>query len=255
MNLIENKLYGNPDGAGSDKHKSVACYKAISECLERWAYYETVYGNSAKEYGFHIDPTTTGMAAFPGFTSRAAQNTAKNEALERWAIAEWWAGHLQTAQYKLNAINYIVLKIPNTGSVVISWHPVTALSAVVENVMAYGFAGGTTEKAALLKSQIELYRNTEVLTKYFKNSKAPSMSEMRLQEQRVLWFSTEDGYQLFQEKTDRSKKITIKNYTPQLIINKEISGPWSKYARTWRCLYKTSDSYFEHENQLKYFLF
>ena len=53
-NLKANYLYGNCDGSGTDSHKNLACYKAISEALERWAYWTLAGSEKGKEYGFDV---------------------------------------------------------------------------------------------------------------------------------------------------------------------------------------------------------
>ena len=87
-------LYSNVDGMGSDQNKSVAYFKAISEAMERWAFYSLTSSQHRNDFGFDIDSTSSGFAAFPGFTKRPAAYYARLEALERWALVSWWFGLL-----------------------------------------------------------------------------------------------------------------------------------------------------------------
>jgi len=249
--LIENKLYGNPDGTGSDKYKSTACYKAVSESLERWAYYAVGVSLQSKIYGFQIDSSTNGMSAFPGFTKQSARSTATFEALERWALTEWWSGKLCTKQFKTNNITFIEILIPNIGSVVIAWMPVPAL----KNVVAYGFAAAKTTVGAFTKSQAELFRNIFVLERHTKNSKSVQMSDLNIQEQRLLWFSTEAGHQNFLDKVNGSLNSLVKNIAPSFILDTEIIGPWSQYTTVWRCLFKLSVSHHDYNHDVNFFFF
>ena len=84
------QIYGSVDGTGAAKWKNQAIYRAISEAVERWAFRETHISSSRKKYGFDINATTDGMAAFPGITRTAARQAAFYEALERATICEWW---------------------------------------------------------------------------------------------------------------------------------------------------------------------
>ena len=251
INLIQNKLYGNPDGTGCDKYKSLACYKAISESLERWAYYVVGVDMKSELYGFQIDSSTNGMSAFPGFTKKYARKTAQLEALERWALVEWWNGKLRSLQFKINNISFIEILIPGACSVVISWTPVTTLNKVI----AYGFAAAETTTIAFKKSQVELYRNIFVLERYASNSKLVEVSDLIIQEQRLIWFSNEVGHQCFLNQVNRSLRSSITNPVPNLILDTEIIGPWSEYTTVWRCLFESSISHQEHDQEIDFFYF
>lgn len=249
--LIQNKLYGNPDGTGSDKYKSLACYKAISESLERWAYYVFGIKTQSEVYGFQIDSSTNGMSAFPGISKKIARTSAQLEALERWALVEWWLGKLSSLQFKINNINFIEILIPDICSVVISWMPVASLNKVI----AYGFAAAETTALAFEKSQVELYRNIYVLERHNRNPKPVDISKLVIQEQRLIWFSNEVGHQCFLDQVNKSLKSSIINAAPNLILDKEIIGPWSEYTTVWRCLFKSSISHHEYDHEVGFFFF
>src|SRR5437870_5431045 len=74
-------LYSSADGTGTDSVVSVARHKAVSEALERWAFHATVRSERAEEFGFDVDPSTCGMAAFPGLLRRQARRKAVLEAV------------------------------------------------------------------------------------------------------------------------------------------------------------------------------
>src|SRR4051794_3126512 len=48
-------------GTGVDPVASVARHKAVSEALERWAFHSLVRSERAEQFGFDVDPSTTGM--------------------------------------------------------------------------------------------------------------------------------------------------------------------------------------------------
>mgnify|MGYP001562072349 CR=1 FL=1 len=61
--VSKSDVYNNRDGAGTSKYKNIAVYKAISETLERWAFYVVADTKDAKKFCFDINPSTAGMAA------------------------------------------------------------------------------------------------------------------------------------------------------------------------------------------------
>ncbi len=240
-------LYGNPDGTGTDKYKSVACYKAISEALERWAFYQTKDENVIK-YGFDVDPSTTGMAAYPGLFKSQARNIAMLEALERWVISEWWSGCLSSFTLAdVQLPQNIVIEIVGYGVVAVIWNQLDSSS---QNI-AYGFAAGSSAKLAIEKAECELQRNIFVLKNYFEKESQINLSMLSLQEQRLVWFSKPEGHRLFLDRVSKSKLDMQTNKIPKLLVDKEVIGPWSSYATVWRCLFNSA-----HDNNgLNTFMF
>lgn len=235
LDIPKYHLYGNPDGTGTDKYKSVACYKAISESLERWAFYQASGENSSK-YGFDVDPSTNGMSAYPGLFKSQARSIARLEALERWALVEWWGGGLSAFTCDdIKRDQNIVIEVSDFGFVAIIWGQVDCLS---EN-MAYGFAADHSPKLAIAKAKLELQRNIFVLKSYFEKESEINFSVLSLQEQRLIWFSKPKGHSLFLDKVTQSKRNILINKTPKLFIDCEVIGPWSAYATVWRCLFET----------------
>ncbi|MFN3455008.1 MAG: hypothetical protein ACK41T_08625 [Pseudobdellovibrio sp.] len=232
-------LYDNVDGMGSDTYKSIACYKAISEALERWAYYISSI-TQPNIYGFDIDNSTNGMAAFPDLLKITARRNSLYEALERWTLCEWWANNLAVTLHTINDINCMEIKIPPYGVTCISWK-------ISNEKYVYGFASAKNFLTAFNKSTIELFRNDYVLSKsnFFNNN-------LNLQEQRLIFFSTKNGYNIFLEKVKESSAKQQQNKTPKLILSKEIIGPWSKYSTIWRSLFETTN---QNNESVEVFLF
>mgnify|MGYP003666838751 FL=1 len=79
-------VFGQADGTGSAPSASVACHMAISEALERWAFLAMHDRPEGARFGFDVDRSSNGMAAFPGFFRSSAARRARNEALERYAL-------------------------------------------------------------------------------------------------------------------------------------------------------------------------
>jgi ribosomal protein S12 methylthiotransferase accessory factor YcaO len=83
----EKELYGSALGSGTDASLEKAVFKAISEGLERIAFIHCQASESDRRFhGFDVQADTTGMAAFPGFTTKGARLRARWEAIERIAV-------------------------------------------------------------------------------------------------------------------------------------------------------------------------
>lgn len=249
-----NKIYGNPDGTGSDQFQSAACYKAISEALERWAYYETALGKQSEEFGFDLDPSTNGLAAYPGLSQYSVKKFAYFEALERWAIGKWWSEQLGSSEiYNSEDISFIEIFNNNKASVVICWFKFT--NCENQELVAYGFAASGNIEKALLKAQIELFRNKHILQLYYKNRSRPELNHLNIQEKRLIWFSANEGYNQFLEKIRRTQKLSVKNQVPIEILSKKLNGPWSQFSQVCRVLFKDQNLFYTDESNLNIFSF
>ena len=88
-------IYSDADGTGTHRIASIARHMAVSEALERWAFHATVRSERAAEFGFDVDPSSNGMAAFPGVLRRNARRKAMLEAVERFCLIALWEGRAQ----------------------------------------------------------------------------------------------------------------------------------------------------------------
>lgn len=102
-----------------------------------------------------------------------------------------------------------------------------------ESGFFYGFAAHKNFKNAYQKALIELDRNYRVLKNYYKNK--PVLEEYR--EKRVVHFSSELGFQEFARKVLNNASI-VDGVKPELILDSEIPGPWTKWRRVWRVLFE-----------------
>lgn len=100
----------------------------------------------------------------------------------------------------------------------------------------YGFACANSIKEAYLKAEIELYRNDFVLSRI----KTTENSNTSVQETRVMYFSTPQGYDLFTEKIEKTKLVRLSTLKPEPIVDTAIKGPRDKYSKIWRCPYPQS---------------
>ena len=248
-NLVPNwvgksQIYKNCDGSGTSSHKNIAVYKSISEALERLAYYQLV---DSDKYAFHLNPSTTGMAAFPHFVNKNVRRNAKAEAIERWALIQFNYGKLP--------INLKKTDIPNLNhyEIITPFNDVkvSLLSYKKNDFFAYGFAGGENLYHSFDRALIELDRNIRVLNGMYKNPK--NYFEFTTSVDRTIsYFSTNEGFCDFEEKIKRAAS-KIKINQPRVLCDEELKGHWSKYATVWR--YLLEDSYYECRYDHKFFMF
>jgi hypothetical protein len=241
---VKSKIYDNPSGTGTSNNKHTAIHKSISEAIERWAFEVFRKECSSCFLNSKISnsqlQTSCGYAAYPGLTTYESKIRARLEAVERWSLNEWWLGKLSSFQYKgLNQIcdkNLQSLIIPVKKSFVsITYSKVTRNN---QSYYCFGFACAKTIKDSIEKSKIEMSRNKFVLERYYKNQ----ISLDSLQDKRLVYFSTDRGFEDFQYRVDQSRKINQTNVSPEFVFDSEIKGPWSKYSTVWRSLCKETES-------------
>jgi ribosomal protein S12 methylthiotransferase accessory factor YcaO len=221
-----NGIFGNADGTGTHASQQVARHMAISEALERWAYWTISTGQEAERYGFTVDRTTTGMAAFPGLFRSSARRLALFEAMERWALASWWLGQLE-------------------GTIVSSFHPgvtavriETGLPVAVAlafrrspaGQVSYGYAAAANFRSALQRAMIEMSRNEFVFS--YTKLRGGTASPLTAFEQRCLYFASPEGHERFLQRLFSRRRGTQASWS--VLFDGEIPGPWSQYATVWR---------------------
>ncbi|MDH4467368.1 MAG: hypothetical protein QE271_04855 [Bacteriovoracaceae bacterium] len=263
--LLENKgiVYREGGGQGSDQiGRAIASYKAISESLERWAFYQTYKSDKASQYKFDIDPTTSGMACYPGITFRPARRLAMKEAIERWSIIAWWDGLI--ANKKINKVPFIHGLECNVYRLEEIWkgsHTVILQSvSLIKSKNIYAFATSSTIESAISKAMEELCRNSRSIDRYVMENNFTNDGHLvesikslgSIMEKRLIFFATQSGKQMFESRCDQ--KINSELKRPELIVDREIIGPWSKYATVWRCLFKPTSTDFLKDSA-EYFLF
>lgn len=247
--LSKPAIYGRADGSGSHQTEIVASYIAISEALERWAFYSRACEESHSDFGFDIDKSTSGMAAFPAFTYRAARERAYLEAVERWSVCAWWEGKVSTKPFlpPKADLNVYRLAVPWDSIEVVILHKKSKFNC-------YAFAAARTTSEALDRAMVELNRNIEALARFsgHADEQWPAISIESVYEKRLMFFASTTGFQKFQERI--KGKIAGVQGVPKLLIDCEVEGPWTRYAQVWRCLFEpVSDLAFSAASD--YFLF
>lgn len=242
--LNPSEIYKNCDGSGTSQFKNIAVYKAISEALERMAFY-TFAENYEKKYCFDVNPTTTGMACYPSLGTRIARTNAITEAVERWAIHEFNKFHIPIVVHNSNIKKLIhyELKVPYKNI------RISLLVYKNDKFCSYGFAGGSSLMMSFSKALIELDRNIRVLNSVYNQQSRKFSNSI---DSTLFYYSTDEGYLNFNKLVKCSPR-SINNTSPKILCDSEIKGEWTKYATVWR--YLLEDSYFDCSTDKTFFMF
>jgi hypothetical protein len=222
-------VYGSADGTGSNRSAQVARHMAISEALERWAFYDASQGPDAAKYGFDVDHSTNGMAAFPGLFKMQARRRAYHEALERWALVSWWSGMISASVVGDEMVGVTALRLEHSakfGEVAVLFRRSAA------GHVSYGYSAGSSFRTAVARAAVELVRN-EFVVGYYKlrslGAKVPNVFERR-----CLYFAGEEGHAEFLRRVfDRRPR---REAPWSVLFDGEVTGAWSKYATVWRVM-------------------
>jgi ribosomal protein S12 methylthiotransferase accessory factor YcaO len=240
-------MYSDCNGTGAHNSPMVARHMAVSEALERWAFHATVHSERRSQFGFDSDGSSNGMAAYPGWTSRPARRAAIFEAFERYCLLNWWEckidGQVRGTEWP--------------GILAITFEPKPAVVCVLLfgrsslGFYSYGHAAADCFAKACKRALLEFARNETVLRYRFENQGGISDVQLfnRL-ERRAWFFSTREGYELFQSRLEKRAHSTQPE--PEVICDREITGPWSNYAVVWRFAFRPPSERFIREDE-KYF--
>lgn len=245
----------HPDGVGSGMRRLDARYKAYSEAIERWALRSTCFDEAVREsYGFDIDPSSTGMGAYPGLFKRSARKAAQREAIERACLVLWWQRMLpcRILSSPCGGLNGIRIENPFSKDwVVVVWEYCD------ETYYTYGFGSGRTEFDAVLGAATEMGRVKGIVSQHYHKrgleldldyvSGLPGVFERR-----ALFFSRPTGG--FDQVLERISNAPARRFKkPKKIVDREVVGPWSRYAHVWRILYDMPTNNHLSEDVIDYF--
>jgi len=223
-------LYSSADGSGANRCPVKAQHMAISEAMERWAYHATVGSTSAADFGFDIDPSTNGMAAFPGLLARQARRRAYLEAIERYSIISWWE---QLAEGRLISTDW-----PDVDAVLIDG-PDGGFTAITftrtKDGYAIGHAADESISGACERAIVEMERHSRVV-RYWHAENEKSAKPAGVQDRRSLFFSTEEG--MAQIRGRIGAKPTAPPPPVEIVCDREIPGPWGQYSTVWRVAFR-----------------
>lgn len=231
------QLYGMADGGGTHSSEIVARFMAISEAMERWAFWDRSDSSSRDLYGFDIDSTTTGMAAFPGLMHHQAKRRAQVEAIERFGLLHWWEGRLAHLEHRIanDGVTALEILVPTAD---------TRAVVVFEDDAAfgtrhYGYGAGGNLKTAIGRAASEMIRHRLVVQKFCSRFPDPGLGLATIEdpyERRALYFALPMGQALFDER--RASDPWAAPARLRSVFDGWIPGPWDRYATVWRCLYE-----------------
>jgi hypothetical protein len=223
-------LYSDADGTGTAASPMLARFKAVSEAIERWAFHVKTRAPDRELYGFDLDESSNGMAAYPGLTRSRARRHALLEAVERASLFSWWEGIADGEARDTDWPGVKAVMLPSPIQVGLT---VVAYKRCEPGFYAYGHAAGENFGEACERAVIELARNEFAVRRHRLDCGAanPAASPL-LFEQRCLFFATEAGYALFEERLHRPAKG--RRFVSKIVCDTEVSGPWTRYATVWR---------------------
>jgi len=234
-NAEAKSLYSKASGSGISPSPMVARFMSISEALERWAHWQTYPTAAGAKYGFDRDPSSNGLAAFPGLFKRQARRYALMEASERFNLLNWWEGRLPglESETRWPGVKAVTICSEAPGITVIMF------KCTPSGFYAYGHAADMDFDRACRKAGIEMERHAHVVEK-FAIAHAGKIRDQLPEgahplERRSLFFASVEGHELFQERV--CSGITKPPARPRLIYDGPIPGPWTRYADVWRVVY------------------
>lgn len=234
-NRAGNTLYSQANGSGVAASGMVARFMAISEAMERWAHWHLQASPEGRRYGFDVDPSSNGLAAFPGLWRRQARQGALMEAAERFNLLHWWEGRLtaKESDTRWPGVRAVVISSGVPGVTVILF------KRTPEGFFAYGHAAAKNFDAACFKAAGEMERHARVVSRFaeshggeIRNQLPPNTHPI---ERRTLFFAHPDGHELFLKHLRSSARGAAE---PKLAYDGPVPGPWGKYADVWRVVYE-----------------
>ncbi|MFZ5494342.1 MAG: hypothetical protein ACOZE5_03275 [Verrucomicrobiota bacterium] len=235
-NPWQNTVFNLADGGGTSPSPMVARFMAISEAMERWAHWQLHQSADKDRYGFHIDPSSNGMAAFPGLFRRQARSGALMEAAERFNLLHWWEGHLPAAESDTRwpGVHAATICSEAPGVTVILFRRTAG------GFTAYGHGAARDFDAACRKAAVEMERHELIIARYAHTHAGKLTGSLPADahpiERRCLFFATEIGHELFLERLRSAPRRPAA--TPRLVFDGAVPGPWSRYADVWRVVFE-----------------
>jgi hypothetical protein len=244
--VMRHAIYGEANGTGSSEDPRVAAHMAISEALERWAYYAASSGADRARYGFDCDCSSNGMAAFPGLFRSAVRKKAFHEALERFALIGWWDGRFKATREPSLFPGVSLVRIHHDvgpGEVVVLYR------RAATGITSYGHAAGSSLLTAATRAAVELVRNEFVITGY--RARGALVEPSSFAERRCLHFASPEGFTEFLDRVDRMPERAAPRW--RVVFDGEIEGPWSEYATVWRTCVEPATTDFADPGKMFFF--
>lgn len=227
-------LYSRANGSGTAASPMVARFMAISEAMERWAHWELHRSPERHKYGFDVDPSSNGLAAFPGFWRRQARLGAQLEATERFNLLNWWEGRLPALETETRwpGVRAATICSQAPGITVILF------KRTKEGFVAYGHAAGMDFDSACQRAAGEMERHEQVVSRFALSHAGKIRDQLPANahplERRSLFFALDEGHELFLERLRSPARAEAEL---KLVYDGPVPGPWSRYADVWRVVY------------------
>jgi hypothetical protein len=198
-----------------------------------------VRSERAAEFGFDVDPSTTGMAAFPGVVRRDARRSAVLEAVERFSVIAWWDGLAQGRVFETDwpGVSAVAIDGPFGGITVV------AFARTEWGGWVYGHAAEESFGAACERAVVELARHEWILrAAWLATVAGQPISPTNIFERRCIFFASPEGHASFLERIGTRASGAVPPL--EVLCDREIPGPWDAYATVWRfALRPPSDGY------------
>lgn len=230
-------VFGESSGTGTHASRMVATHMAISESLERWAYHFLNQIGHLRAYGFDREPSTIGMAAYPGLFAHQARKRAKREAIEHYCLSNTYRGRLRCnhlySDKKIGTVTHLENPISN-DTVILVWR------TSEDGLTAHGSACAGSLSEAIEKATIEMERSMFALNQFFKRNRRHQPRNLSRiqdeQEKRIVKLALQEEQSTF-GKLLKNAPLPGKTLTPKKVVDRLIPGPWQKYTTVWRVLY------------------
>lgn len=232
----EDSHFGPVHGSGTAASPMIARFMAISEAMERWAHWQLHRSSEKSRYGFDEDPSSNGMAAFPGVFKRQARFGARLEAAERFNVLNWWEGRLPAWESVTpwTGVRAAVIQSAAPGVTVILFKRTEA------GLIAYGHAAATDFIKACRKAAVEMERRVQSMAHFAAVGGDGVTRHLPADahpiELRSAFFAQPEGHALFLERL-RSRPSGPAP-VPRVVFDGPVPGPWSRYADVWRVVYE-----------------
>lgn len=239
IGLVETPSFAVADGGGTHRRLKVARYMAVSECIERWAM-RALRAQGSRSYGFAIDPTSNGMAAYPGLFAKNTRKFALNEAKERYYLQAWWQRRMAATRWNAlpQGMHAIVIG-PGTGQgcLAVVWR------CVDNRYFIYGFSWGANSTQACFRASVEMERTGQVVGLHYRKRARLDRAYVDALEdvidRRTVYFSTTEGHERFLSVVEASVDRDFPSVpAPYTLFDGEIPGPWKRFANVWRVVFK-----------------
>lgn len=230
------QLFSPAHGSGVATSPMIARFMAVSEAMERWAHWRLHASEDRAKYGFDADPSSNGMAAFPGVFRRQARQAAMMEASERFNLLHWWEGQLPAAESDTHWPGVRAATICSEAPGV----TVILFKRMAEGFTAYGHGAALDFASACRKAAVEMERHGMVLARFARAHAGKLTDQLPANaqpiERRSLFFAGEAGHELFLERLRSAPRQPAPR--PQLVFDGPVPGPWTRYADVWRVVYQ-----------------